>query len=382
MKNYFLIVILIIQQTTMHAQNVGIGISNPVRAKLEVNGVAENGSTSAIFGGESTGISLQRDWPSIGFNQYHTGTGGKYIGNGFAAVQYLDPHNGGLFFDLFSNGATNAQTPAPKRVMSLFQSGNILLGSSYSNASFSVSRNPGSEATAWLFGTTHNSVFNFGTAENTFIRAGKNAGTVFINDVPNGKICMGSNSFVGVNTATPGHTLEMRQANGTGLAIVDPNFFNYWELRVSAVESLPAFVFFLNGAQRGFFSPHTGEYSSLSDQRLKTNIRQLPSLLDKVMQLQPVEYEMKDDNPAHKKTFGFVAQDVKKLFPELVHVLRHTATGHKGIDDLHSLNYNGFGILAIKAIQEQQETIQSLQAQVDELRRIINTQMLSEKKTN
>ena len=91
------------------SQNIGIGITNPVRAKLEVNGVAGAGTTSAIFGGETTGISLQRQWPTIGFNQYRDNTigNGKYISTGFAAIQYLDPVAGYMYIDMLGNGNAN-----------------------------------------------------------------------------------------------------------------------------------------------------------------------------------------------------------------------------------------------------------------------------------
>src|SRR5215203_6113466 len=87
------------------AQNVGIGTNTPARAKLEVHGSV--GATSAIFGGESSGISLQRNWPGIGFNQYYN-NGNKYIGNGYAGVQYLDPGTGGFSLDLFPNGSADS----------------------------------------------------------------------------------------------------------------------------------------------------------------------------------------------------------------------------------------------------------------------------------
>ena len=84
----------------LFSQNVGIGISTPIRAKFEVHGAAGSGATSGIFGGESTGISLQRNWPTIGFNQYRDivtpGSQGKYMANGFAAIQYFDPTTGAM----------------------------------------------------------------------------------------------------------------------------------------------------------------------------------------------------------------------------------------------------------------------------------------------
>ena len=49
--------------------NVGIGTTTPTRAKLEVFGTGGIFSfTSAIFGSDGAGISLQRNRPAIGFN--------------------------------------------------------------------------------------------------------------------------------------------------------------------------------------------------------------------------------------------------------------------------------------------------------------------------
>jgi hypothetical protein len=59
MKNVLLFISCINVLSTV-SQNVGIGTSTPTRAKLEVNGAVD--ATSAIFG-ESSGISLQRNWP-------------------------------------------------------------------------------------------------------------------------------------------------------------------------------------------------------------------------------------------------------------------------------------------------------------------------------
>lgn len=113
-------------------QNVGIGTLTPTRAKLEVNGVAGTGATSAIFGGDGAGISLQRNWPTIGFNQYRDevtpGSQGKYMANGFAAIQYFDPTSGNMVFDLFPSGAANTFTPAATTGLVLSSSGKLTVG--------------------------------------------------------------------------------------------------------------------------------------------------------------------------------------------------------------------------------------------------------------
>ena len=100
---------------------------------------------------------------------------------------------------------------------------------------------------------------------------------------------------------------------------------------------------------------HTnGSYNSISDKRLKTNIENIPWLLEKLMQLNPSVYEFKFNNPTHEKSIGFIAQEVKSLFPELVSGFQGKT--EQGMSDIHTLNYNGFGVIAIKGIQELQLT--------------------------
>ncbi|MBV6639762.1 MAG: tail fiber domain-containing protein [Cyclobacteriaceae bacterium] len=100
----------------------------------------------------------------------------------------------------------------------------------------------------------------------------------------------------------------------------------------------------------GFFSTD-GAYFAISDRRLKTNIRVYNNILEKVLQLKPARYQFINSG---QHSMGFIAQDVHQLFPELVSI-----SNSNGYDDLYTLNYDGFGVLAIKAIQEQQEVIDS-----------------------
>jgi hypothetical protein len=359
---------------TAFSQNIGIGTTTPTRAKLEVHGSV--GATSAIFGGESTGISLQRDWPSVGFNQYYN-AGSKYIGNGFAAVQFIDPNLGYMAFDMFPSGLTNAAAGTPVRAMHIHSNGNVgIRGAGFANASLAVARGNGSDGTAVFQGTTHHSIFNSSTTENTYIRAGKSNGDVYINDVPGGDIFMGSgNSYVGINTSFPAYPLEIRQINDKGLLLVSPvDNFDNWELVTYSYGNPDAFLIFkFNATIKATINPADGSYYSASDRRLKTNIESLPSVLGKVLRLQAVEYEMKQHNPNHKKTFGFIAQDVKKIFPHLVTVLSvgNSKKGYEDIPDLHGMNYSGFGVIAIKAIQEQQQQIELLRNEINELKSLI-----------
>lgn len=81
------------------------------------------------------------------------------------------------------------------------------------------------------------------------------------------------------------------------------------------------------------------------------------SFLGRVLRLRPVKFKYIDPDPSVPEA-GFIAQEVEKLFPETV-VERN---GKKAI------YYNHFGVIAVKAIQEQQEQIEELRGQVEELR--------------
>jgi hypothetical protein len=345
------------------AQNVGIGTPTPSRAKLEVHGAV--GLTSAIFGGEGQGISLLRSIPGVAYNSYFS-NGLKLLQDGTAALQYFNPANGSMSFDMTLAGTKDQSPSGSRRVMSLYNNGSVCIGinSTALGASLTVERGAGGDGTAVFEGTTHRSHFNFGFGENTYIRAGKDQGKVIINDIPFGKVSMWGK--VGINTPEPYFPLEVWQTEDKGIKLVSGAYD--WEHRISG--ALGWLYLFYNGSYVGKFE-HDGDYTHVSDGRLKKNITPIPTVLDNIMELQPVKYEMKYNNPENEKSIGFIAQDVKTIFPELVHITRDTATGYKDVTDVHTISYNGFGVLAIKAIQEQQLMIRALQAEVDLLRTLI-----------
>lgn len=121
--------------------------------------------------------------------------------------------------------------------------------------------------------------------------------------------------------------------------------------------------FYFNSALRAYISDVTGSYTQSSDRRLKKNIQAIGDVLDKVLQLKPSKYQYIDNGDNSKSSVGFVAQDVQKLFPEMV--------SKKG--EYMGLSYAEFGVIAIKAIQEQQELIQNLKAEVGELHKRISS---------
>lgn len=88
------------------------------------------------------------------------------------------------------------------------------------------------------------------------------------------------------------------------------------------------------------------DYNSTSDINLKTDISTISNPLDKIIQLNGVEFAWKETG---KKSAGVIAQDVEKVFPSLVNG-----------DEIKTVNYNGLIGLLIECIKEQQKEINIL----------------------
>lgn len=149
-------------------------------------------------------------------------------------------------------------------------------------------------------------------------------------------------AFVHESGSSAAHGITFRNVG------VNNNYWTFYTLDGTGNLSLTR-----NGTVVGTFAPD-GVYTG-SDKKLKKNIKPLKKVLHRLLNLTPNEYNyIGSDN--HKKSIGFIAQDVDKYFPELVL--------DNPMDDgevLMQLNYAGFGVLAIKAIQEQQVQIASQQ---------------------
>ena len=108
--------------------------------------------------------------------------------------------------------------------------------------------------------------------------------------------------------------------------------------------------------QNGGNITYSGSLNSNSDRRLKTNIVPLGYSLTKVMQLAPYSYSKKASITATDYTvneMGFIAQDIRKIFPDLVEEAKDSAK-------TLSVNYIAIIPVLTKAIQEQQAQITDL----------------------
>jgi hypothetical protein len=102
-----------------------------------------------------------------------------------------------------------------------------------------------------------------------------------------------------------------------------------------------------------YFTPSTGQlnatiFNSLSDKRVKKNIKTINDALSTVVGMRGVNFDWKETSTP---SIGLIAQEVEKLLPELVH------TGNNGEK---SVNYGGVVGVLVEAIKE-------LSARIDKL---------------
>ena len=361
--------------------NIGIGNFNPTKAKFEVSGAV--GTTVAIFGGDGQGISVQRGFPAIGFNHYYDGVSNRYIANGYAGVQWLNSASGQMFFDIFNAGLANAVVGSYTRAMIIDSRGRVGIGAfPQTTAKLTIARGTGFDGTAVFRGTSYASYFNYGPAENTYIRGGKQNSYVYLNNIGGGDVLIGSSTnhvLVGINSGNPMYACEIKQVSGRGVVIVNSSSFHNWSFNVGAsVSGLGSYhrLYYDEGTNPiGVFHPITGQYSGLSDERVKENVTALGNASELIEQLRPVRYEMKVGGGPR---LGFIAQEVKNVIPELVHVSKGAMPGEEH-GDIHALNYDGMAVYAIQTIKEQQELIEMLRKKINLLKQnhsstSINTQ--------
>ena len=111
----------------------------------------------------------------------------------------------------------------------------------------------------------------------------------------------------------------------------------------------------------------TGNVTAYSDRRLKSDIEPLENSLNTVCQLQGIRYTRISTGVTE---IGFVAQDVKKVVPELVDIVDSRTESSKGFsdgfEDLHVMKYQNTVALLVEAIKELKSEVDDLKNQLSQ----------------
>jgi hypothetical protein len=125
-------------------------------------------------------------------------------------------------------------------------------------------------------------------------------------------------------------------------------------------------TFNVNG--KAFKTDGSGNWQFSSDKRLKTNIESLDGnkILEQLEELEGVTYHW-NNNPINKhksteKQYGFIAQDIQKLWPEKV---------NKGKDGYLTASYGDFDPMIIEAIKALNKKVDKLEEENKALKKLL-----------
>jgi hypothetical protein len=108
-----------------------------------------------------------------------------------------------------------------------------------------------------------------------------------------------------------------------------------------------------------------------SDSRLKTNVETLSGSLDSLLKLEPVEFDWEEITPQYEwfvekgitHSIGFIAQQVKSVIPQLVHLRS---------DGYYTIDYPRINAVLVEGIKEQQVFIEEVEKDIIELEKYFN----------
>jgi len=177
--------------------------------------------------------------------------------------------------------------------------------------------------------------------------------------------------YVGIGTVAPSSQLEIvndfsSNPNTSGLRLTKTGFFGdpsiSWNLfsQWDGIFGGGNLYFANGGTNKSKISGIDGSYITISDSNAKKEIAGLSgtNILAQINMLRPVKYLMKSEAPGSLFHFGFIAQDVEKIFPQVV----SNGNGMK------MMNYSGLIPIAMEGIKEQQQQIEMLQKENNDLK--------------
>lgn len=155
------------------------------------------------------------------------------------------------------------------------------------------------------------------------------------------------------------HIFHGNSGTADGFKLQNSTDNTWWRFYVSSgTDDLRLYNSNNGTTMMGAFNDATGAYTSTSDRRLKKDFKTLHFSWNTFMQLNPLTYKYKkDSNPTNY--IGMVAQDVEKIYPELV--------SYKVKEDIYHMDYAATGVVAIKALQELKKEVTLLEEKIENL---------------
>lgn len=178
-----------------------------------------------------------------------------------------------------------------------------------------------------------------------------------------------------IGDPTPDYTFAVQHPIGTGLGnglgIINALSATSWSMYSFISGDLGLFE---GDSLKGRFDNVSGNYTVTSDRRLKSDIEDLDGASEALLALRPRAYRFKADATGQRRYYGFVAQELQEVLPDVVH--QESETG------LLSVSYTELIPLLVAGYQEtkeqqeavfeqQQDRIKSQEADIHALQRAL-----------
>ncbi|MFV0267950.1 MAG: tail fiber domain-containing protein [Draconibacterium sp.] len=170
------------------------------------------------------------------------------------------------------------------------------------------------------------------------------------------------------NTTSPGFLLEQNRSESSGF-YCDGDFAVIYS---PGDQSRLLRVYDEDGMVEKWYLDGSGNAFTISDERAKENIADIGNCLNELMMLKAKKYNYKKENhegakaeddkydPSQKQYFGFLAQDIEKLFPNIV---SEDEKGNKFV------SYSQLIPVIIQGISEQQAKIEQQEKEISQLKK-------------
>ena len=333
------------ERVIIDSTGVGIGTSSPT-GKLEI---AATGTNAAPH------IKLVESGDTREFNIYNDGSG-----NGHLVLADSDDDTSDTEIVFNDNGIITMLTGNSER-MRIDSSGNVDIKSSNLYLTGSNDRRIKlSDSGVAGVSDSDNTVHIRGDDDFMRLSAAGNGGFIFEENGTE-RMRINSSGHVGINTSNPQYGLHL-----TGSANFESAYsLNATVLRINSTNSSNSYfaqAFYSGGTLAGYIyvnaSNNTTQFATSSDYRLKENVNYNFDALSRVKQLKPARFNFIAD--AETTVDGFIAHEVSDIVPEAI-------IGEKDGELMQGIDQSKLVPILTKAIQEQQELIETLQAKVEAL---------------
>jgi hypothetical protein len=176
------------------------------------------------------------------------------------------------------------------------------------------------------------------------------------------------NVFIGFNAGNNNTTGSKNILIGHAVSNLAATTSNYLKIGTDVADAIRGTI------GTGNLSAQGAAWDFHSDQRMKDDIQTITTASDSLEKIRGVKFRWKPEfNRDQNYHYGVVAQEVQKVFPELV----TTAKSAKDNKEYLEVAYNGFFAVLIEAFKEANAKIKAIVADVSSIQKQLNDQAVT-----